>query len=165
MENMTRRAALAAALAAAAATPALAQGSLRQRIVGAYTLGDAFAVNADGSRGLWRGKAKPYNGQIMYSASGFMSVNIISERPDLPAGASLSDAQKAVNADAYLAYFGRFEVDEAKSEVWHILNGGINPGQAGTRMMRKVTLTDKQLTLTTPIEANGRYTQLNWMRT
>jgi hypothetical protein len=92
-------------------------------------------------------------GIIMYDASGNMAVQLM--RADLPKFASddkyhgTPEEVRAAFEDS-LAYFGRYEVDEAAGTVIHHVVGCTYPNWIGSDQTRYFVISGKQLTLTAP---------------
>lgn len=153
-------------LAAAAQAP-----TLRDRVLGAWRIIDAETVNVTtGVKTPWLGRPRPYSGIIMYLPNGLMSVQIGAARPTPRAGAdfgSLSDDETRSYADTWYAYYGRFEIDEEKSQVRHFVEGSLYAFETGVTYVRTVSLNDGVLSLRT-IDAlsgpQGTYNQLTWAR-
>jgi hypothetical protein len=92
-------------------------------------------------------------GTIIYDASGNMAVQII--RADLPkfaSGDKYNGTPEEVKAafEGSLAYFGRYEVDEAAGTVTHHVVGSTFPNWIGSDQTRYFVFSGKQLTLSTP---------------
>jgi hypothetical protein len=111
----------------------------------------------------------PRASQIMYTADGYMSVvnapkarTPVSEtvaRMDLDA---TTPAERAEAAIGVVAYAGRFEVKG--EEVHHILFTAVNPNRVGETQRRRVTLSDDDLTLSSPPDAQGNFFRIRWRR-
>ncbi|HQN18174.1 MAG TPA: lipocalin-like domain-containing protein [Syntrophobacteraceae bacterium] len=92
-------------------------------------------------------------GMIIYDASGNMAVQII--RADLPKFVSddkYNGTREEVKAafEGSLAYFGRYEVDEAAGTVTHHVVGSSFPNWTGSDQTRYFLFSGKQLTLSAP---------------
>jgi hypothetical protein len=100
-----------------------------------------------------------------------MSVQIGAARPPTRADAdfgALSAEEKAAYADTWYAYYGRFEIDEARSQVRHFLEGSLFGFETGKTYVRNVHLADGVLTLRTEIEKGPEgdtFNRLTWTRT
>jgi hypothetical protein len=146
--------------------------TLRDRVLGAWRIIDAETVNvATGVKKPWLGRPRPYSGTIMYLANGLMSVQIGAARPAARAGAgfgSLTDEDVRSYAETWYAYFGRFEVDEEKSQVRHFIEGSLFAFETGTTLVRSLRLDDGVLTLRTLNLLKGQdgetFNQLTWTR-
>lgn len=170
--NQIRRSLLAsaAALSLPIALDAEEAAGLRARVLGAWRLLDAVTVHASGRTEPWMGRPGPYRGLIIYGASGMMSAQIASDRAPAKGRRRLGEmaaTDQLKYLATYYAYFGRFEVDEAKSEVHHIIEASLDPSETGTTYVRKVALVNGRMTLTTePRQVNDetRYNRLVWAR-
>jgi hypothetical protein len=146
--------------------------TLRDRVLGAWRILDAETVNVTtGARKPWMGRPRPYSGMIMYSANGFMSVQIGAARPSARSGVgfgALTAEETRAYADTWYAYYGRFEVDEAKSQVRHIIEGSLYAFETGLILVRSLLLEGDVLTLRTLDLDKGpegeTFNQLTWAR-
>lgn len=159
----------AAMLPVAASAQAL---TLRDRVLGAWRILDAETVNVTtGVKRPWLGRPRPYSGIIMYLSNGLMSVQIGAARPSARAGAgfgSLSDEETRSYAETWYAYYGRFEVDEEKSQVRHFIEGSLFAFETGVTLVRTLRLNDGVLTLRTVDLLKGpegeTFNELTWAR-
>ncbi len=129
-------------------------------------------------RGTWRlvsyerqapegsGWTRPYGdhpkGYIMYDGTGHMMVEF--ERLPPPRFASGDDwkptPDEALTAyRGFVAYFGRYTVDEAARAVTHHVEGSLNPGFFGTDQVRPAKLEGDRLTL-----SDGKTYRVVWER-
>ena len=168
---MTRRGFLAtAALAGTTALPAREAGGLRMRLLGAWRLVEAVTVYDTGATGPWYDRPGPYTGLIIYDVSGAMSVQIASARPAArspPQFGDMAPAEQLKYLHTYYAYFGRFELDESRSEVRHLVTTSLDPTELGVTYTQKVDLEKDRLTLVTqPWRGPGgrQHSRLIWMR-
>ena len=153
-------------VAAAAQAP-----TLRDRVLGAWRIIDAETVNVTtGAKTPWLGRPRPYTGIIMYLPNGLMSVQIGAARPAPRAGAgfgSLSNDEMRSYAETWYAYYGRFEIDEERSQVRHFVEGSLFAFETGVTYVRTVSLNDGVLSLRTVdllSGPEGTYNQLTWAR-
>lgn len=124
---------------------------IRERLIGTWELvsfehtdetGRLVSTYGDGARGL-----------LMYDALGYMSAQVMDvHRPRFASGnrrvATEGEFREAVAG--YVAYFGRYEVDEEGGFVMHDEAGDIFPNAVGTRQKRYFHLDGDILALTTP---------------
>jgi Lipocalin-like domain len=138
---------LAVALALCA-FPALAQDSLKSKLLGAWRLISYIAEAASGEAVYPLGPAA--TGYIIYTADGHMSATVM--RPERPGFASpdpmagTADEHAAASA-GYLSYAGTFEVDEASGIVVHHIKTALVPNWVGSDFKRKVMLDGDKLEL------------------
>ncbi len=171
--SMTRRGFLAttSVLSGSRVLRARDGSRLRARLLGAWRLTDAVTVYQTGDTGPWYDRPGPYTGLIIYDVSGAMSVQIASARPAArsPAEfAAMAAADQLQYLQSYYAYFGRFEVVEARAEVRHFVQTSLDPTETGVAYTQKVSLTEDRLTLTTQPWRVGnqmRHSRLTWDRT
>jgi hypothetical protein len=137
---------------------------LSEALVGAWSLASYEALAADGSVSHPLGRHA--EGLLVYAPNGLMSVQIMA------AGRRLwdhggSDAHRAEAAAGYLAYAGRYEVDEAAATVVHRVEISLVPNWVGTDQRRAVALDGDRLELTaapTAIDGERRTPRLSWRR-
>ena len=167
---MDRRSFVAAVGVFTASTAVAQQQSLRSKIIGLWSLMDAFTVAGDVVE-PWFGRRTPITGVIAYHENGMMSVQISGSKPsdisrsDFKASAT---ERKFEFLKEYYAYYARFEVDEPTSTVTHHIIDSLLPYERNTTVKRKLELIGDVLTsITAPREEDGRTTfnRLIWRRT
>jgi hypothetical protein len=139
------------------APPALAQ-SLKDQLVGTWKL-----VSSTRQVG---GVAQPWlfgtnsTGTLVYTADGHMCGNLMNlDRPNFPSGDMRggSAGEKAAAFDTFLAYCGRYEVNEAGRFVVHKIDSSLFPNWTGGSQKRHIELNGNRLALRTePILADGK---------
>lgn len=163
---------MAPVLALASVVLAHAQSAAESGLVGAWQLVRVDTVRANGQI------IHPFYGEhpaglIVYDASGWMSVQIVSDpKPMVPRGDSrdafrgASAAEKAIAADGYYAYFGRYTVDESARTVTHHILEALYPGERGSDFKRHYLIKSDQLTLVAKLHEMGedRERHLVWRR-
>lgn len=129
-------------------------------LVGTWLLVSQIASYPDGSVEATRGENPA--GILMYDADGNMSVQLM--RTDERAGeyTDLSDLKTAM--EGYHAYFGRYEVDEARRLVKHHVVGSGYPGYRGTTQLRYYTLSGDTLTLRGEADESRPNRTMVWRR-
>jgi Lipocalin-like domain len=162
-DEMNRRVAAGLATIAVAgfafqASPASSQQkSLKDQLIGTWTLVSWVQSNKDGSK-YERFGANP-KGVNMFSPDGHFS--LIFERPDLPKIASSDPAKpSAEEANAItvgsIAYFGTYTVDEASKMITLQIEGTTLANQLGMAQKRTIkSLTANELTYTNPTAVTG----------
>ena len=106
--------------------------TVRERLLGAWTLRDFVEAPVDGSPDARPLGANP-RGTILYSADGFVSAQAAQPVSDLATGAS---------SGLYLAYSGPFDVDEDNAIVRHHIEVSLNPQLVGSIQRRQVSFGD-----------------------
>jgi hypothetical protein len=94
----------------------------------------------------------------MYDAAGNMSVAFMRrDRPKFAGPDKFQGTPTEVRAafDGFQAYFGTYEVDEAKRTITHYIAGSLFPNWEGTSQTRFVELSGNRLTLRTPPMTEG----------
>jgi Lipocalin-like domain len=85
-----------------------------------------------------KGVARPGNyasGRIMYDAHGNMAAQLTRDGRR-PLSAKPTDAERAEAYSGFLAYYGRYAVDESKGLVTHHVEGSTNPNWVKTTLTR-----------------------------
>jgi len=131
--------------------------SIRDRLIGTWSL-VSFEHTDEAGRLVPTYGEKPV-GLLMYDALGLMSAQIMDpRRPRFASGnrrlASEEELREAVAG--YVAYFGRYTVDEEGGFVVHDEFGDVFPNAVGTRQKRYFQLDGELLLLTTPPYIIGR---------
>lgn len=102
----------------------MSSGQDAKRFVGSWRL---VETTRDGMIRPERG-ANP-TGVIMYHESGWMAAQIQPDRPPLVLAGDAPTPDEALAAlDGYTAYFGTYEVDEARKVVTHRRTASVTPG-------------------------------------
>ena len=120
---------------------AVASG-LTNELVGTWRLVQYFDTDASGKVTYPFGE-KPI-GYLVYDLTGHMSAQLM-RTPATPRFAS-GDDEKGTEAevraayDGFVAYFGTYRVDEAKSVVTHVVEGSLRPSYVGTDQRRPFKL-------------------------
>ena len=131
-----------------------AKSAIASKFVGSWKL-VAFEGTIEGRKIEKRERV----GLLMYDAAGYMSVQIMaSDRPKFASGKRQQGTLEEIKAafDGYIAYFGPYEVNEAKGVVIHHLEGSIFPNQVGTDNIRYYEFSGDQLTLTVTNMIDGK---------
>jgi hypothetical protein len=152
---------LAAAVLLAGASPiAVAQGTIAQRLVGAWELINYEIIAADGTR-----RPGAYDrGQISYDTSGRMSAHLM-HSSNTSTATPQTDELRAAAYRRYLGYYGPFVVDTSAGSVTHIVEGSSNPSWVGSKQLRYYELSADNTQLTLSLRDGARTTQsLVWRR-
>jgi hypothetical protein len=140
----------------------------KERFVGTWSLVSAEARLANGKVAHVYGDDPP--GLIIYDSAGNVSVNFM--RSDRPAF-SVADKAKCAPEEAksaietYEAYFGTYEVDEARGTVTHHVRGSLLPNWTGSDQLRFYEFSDDLLILSTaeiPYSGTTLIGRLTWKR-
>lgn len=122
-----------------------------EQLVGTWQLVSAQYRRANGEVIEIYGE-KPM-GMLMYDSNRYMAVQIMRRhRPNFAAADRLGGTPEQVQAAfrGYLAYFGRYTVDETQRTVTHHIQGALLPNWVGVDQVRFFELAGNQLTLCTP---------------
>jgi len=166
---------------AAAAMPLHGQAPPQPAIIGTWLLESIVDTLPNGSVSYWMGEHP--TGAIVYSASGYMSVQFMRDpRPSLPPRAtSGADAASLAGADpfselgaeslrdllqGYYAYFGRYQVSAAGDSIAHFVEISLRPSEVGVTYRREIQIEGTRLFITLAANVNGvpRHRVLTWRR-
>ena len=141
------------------------QKSLKEQLVGTWTLVSVVNIRPDGTKfDPTDGKAL---GLMMYDGnSNFSFLNIRSDIPKLASNnrqKGTTDEYKAV-AEGVLSYFGRYSIDEAgKFLIQHVVSSSF-PNFNGADRNWSITISGEELTLASQAAAAGGSNELKWKR-
>ena len=148
----------------------MSETSLRDRLIGAWTL--ISYVERDIATGI---ESHPWGehplGLILYTPDGYMSAQL--QRPERTpfAGGDLLRAtpeEYAAAGSSYVAYSGRFFVDEINKSLSHEMAVSFFPNWFGQRQVRLVEVNEERLQLSTkePLRLHGvlKRVTLTWRR-
>jgi hypothetical protein len=141
------------------------QKSLKEQLVGTWTLVSVVNIRPDGTKfDPTDGKAL---GLMMYDGnSNFSFLNIRSDIPKLASNnrqKGTTDEYKAV-AEGVLSYFGRYSIDEAgKFLIQHVVSSSF-PNFNGADRKWSITISGEELTLASQAAAAGGSNELKWKR-
>ena len=148
----------------------MSEKPLRQQLVGAWAL--MSFVERDIEAGV---ENHPFGehplGLILYTPDGYVSAQL--QRPERPpfADGDLLQAtpeEYAAAGSSYIAYSGRFFIDEAKRSLSHEMAVSFFPNWLGQRQVRLVEVNGERLQLSTdgPQRFNGvlKTATLTWRR-
>ena len=148
----------------------MSENSLREQLVGAWTL--SSCVERDIETGVENHPLgeRPL-GLILYTPDGYMSAQL--QRPERPPFAEgdllrATPEEYAAAGSSYIAYSGRFFVDEAKKSLSHEMAVSFFPNWVRQRQVRLVELNGDHLHLSPdgPQRLNGvlKTVTLSWRR-
>ncbi len=141
------------------------QKSLKEQLVGTWTLVSVVNIRPDGTKfDPTGGKAL---GLMMYDGnSNFSFLNIRSDIPKLASNNrqnGTTDEYKAV-AEGVLSYFGRYSIDEAGKFLIQQVVSSSFPNFNGADRKWSITLSGEELTLASQAGAAGGSNELKWKR-
>lgn len=145
-------------------------GSLRESLIGAWQL--VSSVETDIKTGaVDRPLGDKPEGLILYTPDGYMSAQLsAADRPNFEAGDMYrgKPTEYVAAGLSYLAYSGRYYVDEVRRVVEHEMFVSLFPNWKGQRQARIVRLDEKELRLspTQPLMFNGslKMATITWRR-
>jgi hypothetical protein len=111
--------------------------TLHEQVIGTWSLVSYQSTDKEGN--VIYPLGEDAKGFIMYNPDGYMSAQIMaSGRPAYQSGGLHTGTQEemAAAAHGYLAYSGRFEVDEEKQELTHHMDVSMNPTWLGQSQPR-----------------------------
>ena len=145
-----------------AAAEDAAEANPMSRFAGAWSLVRSERRDAEGE--LIGEPVEGRVGYIMYDASGYMGVTLMSpDREPYSEGGPTPDEALA-QLGSYSSYFGGYSVNEAEGYVTHHLEGGLNPSGAGADYQRFFTLEGDNLILQPPASEDGARSFITWER-
>ncbi|MDK6805133.1 lipocalin-like domain-containing protein [Aerococcus sp. UMB7834] len=136
--------------------------SMRDQVIGAWKLISYQTTDASGQVVYPLGEDA--KGFILYTPDGYMSAQIMAQgRPayesgDLHKGTPDEMAQAA---EGYLAYSGRYEIDEDKGKLTHHMDVSMNPTWLGQSQPRVAKIKDGKLKIYNGLKPED---QLVWKR-
>jgi lipocalin-like protein len=138
----------------ATSSPEKSTQSVNSQFVGAWRLVSIETVRANGEV-IFPFYGRHPEGMLMYDATGWMSVQIVSDpKPTVPTAASRESflsapaADKVKAVDGYYAYYGTWTVDASASTVTHHIQESLYPAERGEEGVRKFAFEANRLTLT-----------------
>jgi hypothetical protein len=135
--------------------------SFRETLFGAWKLVEYTMEDDNGEKFYPLGKDA--KGFILYTPDGYMSAQIMeSGRPIYSSGDLFTGTteEMAKAAHGYLAYSGRYEVDEATHTLVHHMDVSLNPTWLGQDQERYVKLDGDTIVITTSVDT----AMLAWKR-
>lgn len=137
-------------------------------LVGAWSLIEYESRYEDGSVRLPMGEMP--QGLLIYSPNGIASVQMTRPgRQFFASGDWLNGTSDEITQayESYLAYYGRYIVDEEAGTVTHHIESCTFPNWTNLQLVRRFLLQDDRLTLTTPpvlMDGGMRRGYLVWVR-
>ena len=128
--------------------------------VGTWRLVSQHSLYPDGSTEPSRGDGA--DGIIMYDAAGNMAVQLM--RTDETAREFTNLAELRTAMQGFLAYYGRYEVDESAGVVRHFVTGSSYFGFRGTTQVRQFEFSGDTLTLKAKSSFDDSLRLLVWRR-
>ena len=148
-------------------SPANAQSSLRQQLVGVWTYVHNYNILPDGKRIEPQGPEGTGKGILVLDASGRFVLNLI--RADIPKFASNNrqqgtEAENKAAAQGAIAYFGTYDVDEPSKTLTMKIEYSSFPNFNGATQRREIKLENDELTITNSTAASGGTAYIMWKR-
>ena len=72
----------------------------------------------------------------MYDAEGNMAAQLMRPGRPVHAAATPTEAERAASYGSYVAYYGRYSIDETTAKVTHHVEGALNPNWPKTDLVR-----------------------------
>ncbi|WP_210135070.1 lipocalin-like domain-containing protein [Staphylococcus sp. GDX8P80P] len=135
---------------------------LKEQLIGTWKLVRYQDEDKDGN--IFFPLGKDATGFIMYNPDGYMSAQLMQqgrqayESGDLHTG---TQDEMAEAAHGYVAYAGRFELDEENSTVYHTMEVSMNPTWLGDTQPRLFELEGDTLSI---VNGNVPNQKLVWQR-
>jgi hypothetical protein len=145
-------------------------GGLRERLIGAWKLVSYEERPADGSTSIYPLGEQP-QGLIMYTPDGYMSAQLMRRERKPFAGGDWFDGtpnEYREEGTSYIAYSGRFVVDEDNESLTHSMFVSLFPNWLGNTQPRVVRMEGDRLQLRTasPFPSGGHtvMSYITWQR-
>ena len=139
--------AVSAAVAAAKAMRQSGGKKDRDQLIGAWKLVSAVEYMTDGSTRNYTDVGPDGTGYLLYTGDGHMCAQLMrGDRQQWKDTFHPTDAEKISAFDSFSAYCGRYEIDEVKHLIRHILETASFPDYVGTTKQRPYVLRDDILT-------------------
>ena len=123
----------------------------KEQLIGTWKLVSCVGLWSDG-RVTYPYGANP-GGLLVYDAEGNFSGQFQAlDRAKFESGNLLRGTPEEIKAafDGYVAYYGRYDVDEAAGRLTHHVHGSLFPNWIGDDQTRFYEFSDENLCLTTP---------------
>nr|WP_174506777.1 lipocalin-like domain-containing protein [Acinetobacter sp. Marseille-Q1620] len=144
--------------------------TLRDKLIGTWKLETYVEVPIDGSEPFYP-LGKHATGIIMYTPDGYMSAQLMGEERLAFASGDWfkgTDEEYIAEAQSYIAYSGRYFVDETNQGLQHEMQVSLFPNWLGQQQARIVSLEGNTLKLgpASPIQSKGKavMSHLLWKR-
>ena len=128
----------------------MAESISLEKFEGTWRVLECYGSWSDGRISYPYGE-KP-EGQLIYDGRGSFSGQIVgSGRPSFQSGNLLKGTEKEIKTafEGYIAYYGRYEVDESKGQVTHHVAGALFPNWIGDIQTRDFEFEGERLRLST----------------
>ncbi|MDT0705636.1 lipocalin-like domain-containing protein [Staphylococcus haemolyticus] len=135
---------------------------LKEQLIGTWKLVRYQDEDKDGN--IFFPLGKDATGFIMYNPDGYMSAQLMQQGRKVYESGDLHTGTKDEMAEAahgYVAYSGRFELDEENSTVYHTMEVSMNPTWLGDTQPRLFELEGDTLSI---VNGNVPNQKLVWQR-
>jgi hypothetical protein len=134
------------------------QGTLKQQLVGTWTLVSGENTAANGTKR----QLVNWNGILMFDAGGrFASVVGRGDRPKFKSASQPTTEELAAATQDFFAGFGTWSLDEADKSLAVRLDGDLRPNNEGTDIKGFIGLSGNELKLGLMIPASGA--KIDWV--
>ena len=121
--------------------------SVRERLVGTWVLVSATDRMKDGTERPYPVVGKNGKGYLMYTADGHMCVELMNpEQANWKDLNSPTEAEMVAMINGFVAYCGKYEIDEAAKTIVHLPEVASAPNLLGTRQPRPYTFHGDEMT-------------------
>ena len=137
--------------------------SVREKLVGAWKLVEYSIKDKKNPNERYYPLGKDATGIIMYTSDGYMSAQLMAQGRPVYANGHIhtgSIEEMAAAAKGYMAYSGKYVLNEETSTLIHHMEVSMNPTWLGQAQERYFKLEGDTLTITTP----GDFAKLIWKR-
>jgi hypothetical protein len=161
--SLRKRHGVAMAMMAVLLAASAARAQDVERIVGVWRFVREADVYADGSPVPHAPKA--FDGQLIYTADGFVSVNIMPQGRIWHVDTAKPSELRDTLVDG-TAYAGRYEIDATTQTVTHLIEVSVEPDYVGRRLQWHYSFKDDTLQLSGSFEQAGKivHFSIEWER-
>jgi hypothetical protein len=141
------------------------QKTLKEQLVGSWSLVSAETVEPNGSK-LPLVKGTPVKGFQVFTADGRMSFHVIGDHQKLASNdrTKMTPEEMKSMAESTLSYFGTYTVNEAEKSYTIRIEGSSFQNQTANPAKRMVELNGDDLKVTNPGRLAGGQTIIVWKR-
>jgi Lipocalin-like domain len=141
------------------------QKSLKDQLVGTWTLVSAEAAEPDGTKGpLTKGGTQ--KGLMILTEGGMLSFQVIANDHKVASKSrfKMTPEEMKASAEGVLSYFGSYTVDDADKSITVKIEASSFPNQTEAPAKRMATLNGDELRMNNPGRLAGGQTNLVWKR-
>jgi hypothetical protein len=141
------------------------QKSLKQQLVGAWTLVSAETTEANGNKTTLV-KGAPIKGLLVFTEGGKVSYQVIGEHAKLASNdrQKMTPEEMKATAESVLAYFGSYTVNEAEKSITMQIDASSFQNQTAAPAKRIIEINGDDMKYITPSRLAGGQNVVMWKR-